>query len=138
VDFSNASHAAAELALDLANTHGARLHMLHVYEDVLPPAYSQRVFEWDPKLKQRGEFALEKFMNTHRARGVKMEMHLLEGRAFRSIVDFSKEASIDLIVMGTAGLTGVHHFMVGSVTEKVLRNADVPVLTVRAGASSDK
>jgi nucleotide-binding universal stress UspA family protein len=39
--------------------------------------------------------------------------------------------------MGTAGLTGIHHFMLGSVTEKVLRNANMPVLTVRAVFESD-
>ncbi len=140
VDFSDASHKAADVALELAGKHKARLHLLHVYQDVVPPVYyvySEKAFEWDPKLKKRGEEALAKFMARHSAQGVEMATHLVEGRVSRSIVEVSNKEPIDLIVMGTAGLTGVHHFILGSVTEKVLRKADVPVLTVRAAPKTD-
>ncbi len=137
VDFSKASHKAAELAVELAKKHKARLHLLHVYQDVVPPVYyiySEKAFEWDPALKKRGAEALWKFMMQHHTGGVELITHFEQGRIARSIVDLSNKASIDLIVMGTAGLAGVHHFILGSVTEKVLRKADVPVLTVRAGS----
>lgn len=140
VDFSAASHKAAEVALELAKAHQARLHLLHVYQDVVPPVYygySEKAFEWDPPLQVRGEEALAKFMTQHGAHDVKTVTHLVEGRVSRSIVELSKKESIDLIVMGTAGLTGVHHFMLGSVTDKVLRKADIPVLTVRASPETD-
>jgi nucleotide-binding universal stress UspA family protein len=135
VDFSEASHKAAEIAVNLAEINGATIHLLHVYQDIVPPkhyAYMERAFQWDPGLKQRGEEALVKFMAKHAPKIGQMISHLAEGRIARSIVDFSQSRPVDLIVMGTAGLTGVHHFMLGSTTEKVLRKASVPVLTVRA------
>ena len=47
-------------------------------------------------------------------------------------VDYADEAGADLVVMGTHGRTGLDRYLLGSVTEKVVRTADVPVLTVRA------
>jgi len=135
VDFSAASHKAAEVAVAMAKSHKAQLHLLHVYQDVVPPVYyvySDKAFEWDPELKQRGEEALEKFMARHAVQGTETVTHLVEGRVSRTIIDIAEQEQIDLIVMGTAGLTGVHHFLLGSVTEKVLRKAPMPVLTVRA------
>lgn len=135
VDFSKASHQAAEVAIALAKTHSAQLHLLHVYQDIVPPiyvAYGKETVAWDQRLKKRGEETLHAFKAQHRALGVKMASHFTEGRVSSSIVDFSNRKSIDLIVMGTTGLGRVHRFMLGSATEKVLRKAYVPVLTVRA------
>ena len=134
VDFSDASDRAATVALSVAKRHGARLHMLHVYQDIVPPPYytaADSAFAWDKELKKRGEAALHKFIAKHQQEGVSTVSHLLEGRVAREIVEFSRGNSIDLIVMGTAGLSGFHHFLLGSVTEKVLRRSDIPVLTVR-------
>ncbi|MFB6082832.1 MAG: universal stress protein [Halorientalis sp.] len=58
---------------------------------------------------------------------------VLEGRPADAIVDDAREFGADLIVMGTHGRTGVHRYVVGSVTERVVRLADAPVLTARAG-----
>jgi nucleotide-binding universal stress UspA family protein len=140
VDSSPASHRAADVAIELAKEHNAKLHLVHVYQDIVPPVYyvySVNALEYYPGLKKRGEDALGKFMAHHDLRGVELQMHLVDGRIPRSIVDLSNQESIDLIVMGTAGLTGIRHFMLSSITEKVLRNADVPVMTVRA-ASEEK
>jgi nucleotide-binding universal stress UspA family protein len=54
-----------------------------------------------------------------------------EGTPFSEIVRFAKEQQIDLIIMGTHGHTGLTHMLLGSVTEKVVRKAPCPVLTVR-------
>jgi len=54
-----------------------------------------------------------------------------EGTPFYEIVRFAQEQDIDLIVMGTHGHTGLAHMLLGSVTEKVVRRAPCPVLTVR-------
>jgi len=53
------------------------------------------------------------------------------------ILDYAREAEIDLIVIGTHGRTGVAHFVIGSVAERVVRHATCPVLTVRPSADSD-
>ena len=54
-----------------------------------------------------------------------------EGAPFYEILEYAKEANIDLIVMGTHGHTGLAHVLLGSVTAKIVRQAPCPVLTVR-------
>lgn len=134
VDFSDTSHEAAKVAVSMAQHHKAKLHMLHVYQNIVPPVYQGTrftAFTWDPGLKKRGQEALLKFIEKHSQEGVETVSHLREGRVAHEIVELSGKESIDLIVMGTSGVTGVHHFLLGSITEKVLRRSEVPVLTVR-------
>jgi nucleotide-binding universal stress UspA family protein len=63
------------------------------------------------------------------------QLHVLkeirEGSPFYEIIRYAKERDIDLIVMGTHGRSGLVHVLLGSVTEKVVRKAPCPVLTVR-------
>jgi nucleotide-binding universal stress UspA family protein len=54
-----------------------------------------------------------------------------EGNPFQEIVQFARDRDVDLIVMGTHGRSGLVHVLMGSVTEKVVRKAPCPVLTVR-------
>jgi len=56
---------------------------------------------------------------------------LLIGRPAEEIIDYAEKNDIDLIVMGTLGLTGVKRFLIGSVAENVVRHSKVPVLVVR-------
>jgi nucleotide-binding universal stress UspA family protein len=56
---------------------------------------------------------------------------LLRGVAHKEIVRFSEENGADLVVMGTHGRTGLEHVLLGSVAERVVRMATMPVLTVR-------
>jgi nucleotide-binding universal stress UspA family protein len=63
----------------------------------------------------------------------RVDAAVLEGTPATAIVDDAAEFDADLIVMGTHGRTGVHRYVVGSVTERVVRLADAPVLTARAG-----
>ncbi|AQL44319.1 universal stress protein [Halorientalis sp. IM1011] len=63
----------------------------------------------------------------------RVETDVLEGTPAKSIVDDAADFDADLIVMGTHGRTGINRYVVGSVTERVVRLADAPVLTARAG-----
>jgi nucleotide-binding universal stress UspA family protein len=65
---------------------------------------------------------------------VPVETVVLQGNPYEQILDYSDENDADLIVMGTHGRTGVDRYLLGSVTEKVVRTSDVPVLTVRMNA----
>jgi nucleotide-binding universal stress UspA family protein len=56
---------------------------------------------------------------------------VIRGTPFVEIVRYAREQNVDLIVMGTHGRTGLEHALIGSVTEKVVRKAPCPVLTVR-------
>ena len=53
------------------------------------------------------------------------------GSPYQEILNVAQEKGVDLIVMGTHGRSGIAHFLIGSVTEKVIRTAPCPVLVVR-------
>ena len=57
--------------------------------------------------------------------------HVELGRPYVEIVRYARKVSADLIVIGTHGRSGLSHVLLGSVTEKVVRKASCPVLTVR-------
>jgi nucleotide-binding universal stress UspA family protein len=63
-------------------------------------------------------------------------MHVVDGRAARKITKFADTNQSDLVVMSTHGLTGLEHFLMGSVAEKVVRHVTAPVLTVKAFGKS--
>ena len=62
---------------------------------------------------------------------MRVEVELIVGGAAdEAILDYAKENNIDLIVMSTHGRSGVHRWIFGSVTQRVLRHSPVPVLIV--------
>ena len=63
--------------------------------------------------------------------GVKVKAEVLEGRTAQSIIEYSKENAVDLIVIATHGYTGMKQLMFGSVALRVLHDANVPVLLIR-------
>lgn len=134
VDFNIPSRAALGVAGELATALGASLQVLHVIDFPgspsvvteghvpLPPAYRQAVHD---QVKKQ----LDEWLATTAAPGT--PGHVIEGTPATEIVQFVGEHAIDLIVMGTHGKSGVSHMLTGSVTEKVVRTATCPVLTVR-------
>lgn len=140
VDFAAHSAAAVELAIDLARRYEAQLTLVHVYEPIdyaLPPGYvvytpdqlSRMTAELDKRLQATGR-------EVEGQSGRPVEVRLLQGPAALVIVDFARDESYDLIVMGTHGRTGVGHFLMGSVAEKVVRSAPCAVLTIKAPSST--
>lgn len=65
-------------------------------------------------------------------RDIPVETDVRRGNPHREILDYADEHAVDLVVMGTHGRTGLDRYLLGSVTEKVVRLSNVPVLTVRA------
>lgn len=74
--------------------------------------------------------------NSLRARGVNASVALREGKPAPQILAFAKEQSVDLIAMSTHGRGGLARVFLGSVTEEVLRHAEVPLLVCRSGSTS--
>ena len=130
-DGSPAATAALDHAIDLAETYGARLHTLYVVDAssfASIDAGSDMVID---ALEEEGERAVEEVRERAEAAGIETEAHVASGTAYRSILDYIDSEGVDLVVMGTHGRRGVERFLLGSVTERVVRSADVPVLTVR-------
>ncbi|MCJ7444243.1 MAG: universal stress protein, partial [Methanotrichaceae archaeon] len=61
---------------------------------------------------------------------IPFEAKIIEGNPANEILKFAEEAKMDIIVIGSIGVTGLKKFMIGSVTEKVVRHSKVPVMIV--------
>src|SRR5262249_7275544 len=75
--------------------------------------------------------ALERVARADNLKHLSVRREVREGTPFYEIIRFAKEGDVDLIVMGTHGHSGLTHVLLGSVTEKVVRKALCPVLTIR-------
>jgi nucleotide-binding universal stress UspA family protein len=122
----------------MAARFGASIHLVHVLEDpYATAAYASEVYGYlPPGLKERWQREaathLEALVTpTDRAQFHATTTVLFGTSAARSIVEHARDNFMDLIVMGTHGRGGVAHLVLGSVTERVVRTATCPVLTVR-------
>jgi universal stress protein A len=133
VDFSEHSGAAMDLAIELVRGSGGTIHLLHAYEVPLGtiPPYGVAVPEsLLAQVRDAAARRLEKAAHKVTAAGVRCETHVVHGPAADVIIEASREQAVDLIVMGTRGLTGLKHVLLGSVAERTVRQAPCPVLTV--------
>ena len=120
-------------AADLARAHGADLHFLYVV-DTASFAHLPMETSWGSvtsMLREEGEAALRDAAD--RAVADDCVTTITEGPPSREIVAYAREADCDLVVMGTHGRGGLDRLILGSVAERVVRTAEVPVLTVRVG-----
>lgn len=136
-DFSAAADAALEQALGLAKLDGAELHLLHTYD--LPVAVSlgsapSIPTEFFDALRDAAEAKLAERVRRAEAAGVACKTHLVQGYASASIKEHADALEADLIVMGTRGISGLKHVMLGSVAERTVRTAPCPVMTVKEPA----
>ena len=137
VDFSATSNEAFAYAQTLARRFDASLHLVHAFEDPFTTAafaggldtplpvdlrdkmlhdIERRLAEWLPPLEKA------RFGGT---------TTVVYGQTTKAIVEYSRTLGADLIVMGTHGRGGMAHLLLGSVAERVVREAPCPVLTVR-------
>jgi nucleotide-binding universal stress UspA family protein len=135
VDFSDGSRRALDHAVALAKWYDARVSMFHVCAPVPVSAYAT-VASMMPSSLVAGENqndvrnAIRAFASMEAASSAPIDIELGEGSAATEIVAKAAAAHSDLIVLGTHGRSGFERIMLGSVTEKVLRKASCPVLTV--------
>jgi len=135
-DFSKHSQNALTYAAAFAEKFGAELYLLHVVQDLalfIPDAVTVAPPVTPPvdQLTAAVRGALDKVIAEYQLRRLTVHAEVREGTPFYEIIRFARDQNIDLIVMGTHGHTGLAHVLMGSVTEKVVRKAPCPVLTVR-------
>lgn len=139
IDFSEPARFAMEEACALARRLQADLTLLHVNEAPLP-ASGEMVLS-PPELFERAAKELERKMS-----GWRDEAERLASRPIRSVIlagnsaadeiaRFVREGRFDLLVMATKGRTGLKRLVLGSVAERVVREADCSVLVVRRPAA---
>lgn len=131
-DGSDGVEAAVREAVDLADLSGARLHALYVVDDRHYNALPDSAwFTLEEAMEGEGEAAVAAVRERAEAAGVPVSTAVIRGVPHEEILAYADDPGVDAVVMGTHGRSGLDHVLLGSVTEKVIRRADVPVLVVR-------
>ncbi|WP_338729585.1 universal stress protein [Haladaptatus sp. DJG-WS-42] len=133
VDGHEGTAGAVEHAIDLAKTYGASLHVLFAVEvrglDLLE---EPNLGKFREELEAEGASALEEAEVRAEDEGVTTVTTLVHDDPREAILSYTDENDIDLIVLGQ-GREGLSRFLLGSVTDRIVREASVPVLVVGAG-----
>jgi len=139
-DFSKPSQLAIDAAADIARKANAELVLLHVIEEVTGGSFNvegeamygdteNKLFT--VRLIDRARKQLEKQATDQKLSGIKVKQLLRLGTPFHGIQTIITEQKADLVVMGTSGRGQLEEMIIGSNTEKVVRHAHCPVLTVQ-------
>jgi nucleotide-binding universal stress UspA family protein len=135
-DFSELSTYALEHARELASSCGARLLVMHA-DLFLPPPYftafqMEELNEALSRSREGADLHLGDYVKKHVGEtGPKVECEVIEAPPIPAILESAEKNNVDLIVMGTHGRSGLSRVMLGSVTERILRETNWPVMTVR-------
>lgn len=129
IDGSQSADAALETGIDLAAETGATLHVITLIDTSKP---WHRVVSGET-LDDLGKDVLDNALLRAEAADVgTIEGSVGRGKPETAILDYAADHDVDCIVMGTHGRSGLNRYLLGSVTEHVVRTADTPVLSVRA------
>ncbi len=136
VDFSELSALALQYAEAFRRCSGARVTVLHASSFEAPAYFTQgQLEELREKLKASERQAVQDLKDfVRKALGQQTPepaVQVVEGRPAEVILRTARRVQADLIAMGTHGRSGFNRWMLGSVTERVLRESEIPVLTVR-------
>ena len=134
-DFSESARHALTYATSFALEYRAELTLLHVVENLtvgyasdLFPVPMQEVFQ---EISGYAKTELAKLGALAREKGLTVVEQVAQGKPSAEIIRFARESEIDMIVLGTHGKGMLDQALFGSTTERVVRRAPCPVLTVR-------
>lgn len=138
-DGSKYSEDAANAALEMAKLTKAGLTALYVvdvgkefaFSDVSANIADEVVQGIKRSLVNKGEAAVKRIAEKAKMAGVAFESKVSEGHPATDIIKMASDTGVDLIVMGSIGVTGLDKYLLGSVAETVVRNSKVPVMIVR-------
>lgn len=145
-DFSENADQAFLVARDLASRYKATLHIIHIMASysLSPPVHATYMpIEYDPnfieEVTRAATGSIEEKYTRKVPEGIPCEVSLLSGYAATEILRIAEEKNIDLLVMGSHGLSGLAHVLFGSTADRVVRKAPCSVLTIRfQGAEKGK
>jgi len=134
LDFSRHADSVLEWAAHLAKEHQSKLLLLHAYH--LPVEFQQLEGAYLPQdfwasVKAEAEQNLNRYAEPLRTQGLSVDVIVREGYPATVIEEEAIERQADLIVIGTRGLSGLKHLLLGSIAERVVQKSPCPVLTVK-------
>ena len=137
-DFSDNADKAVAAATDLARRFDAALYVVHVLPPVVNPVLTEA--EWIPPEETPRETVLTQIRERMQNRygqmptsGAAPEFIVLDGHVSTQILAFLEDRGIDLVVLGSYGLSGMGLVLFGSVTKRVSQKAGCSVMIVRKG-----
>jgi len=135
LDGSKISEAILPEIEKLASAFGASICLLYVVPTPIFPQTMEPVVQFETiaeALTKEGEEYLRKIEKRLKDKGFTVESHLQHGNEAQRILEQSNHKDIGLIAMSSYGRSGVSHWLLGSVAEKVVRHATKPILLVRS------
>ena len=140
-DFSKPAQIAIDVAADIAKKAGSELILLHIIEEATGGSFniegetSRETSSWEDKLFtmrliEKSKKQMAKAAEDPKLDGIKVRQELRLGNPFHGMTKIITEHKVDLVVMGTSGHSDLEQMIIGSNTEKVVRHAHCPVLTV--------
>lgn len=132
-DFGAPSEAAIDQAIDYARVFGAEIVLMHSYEIPImgfPDGALVATAELTTRIMEGAQAGLDRQLANRKASGITMRGVLKQGDPWHMVNETAAEVGAGLVVMGTHGRTGLSRALIGSTAEKVVRTANVPVLTV--------
>lgn len=132
-DGSDYTKNSIDYGIDLTKSVEAKLHVIYVI-DTAAFASIPMDAAWESMyslLKQEGDDATKYVADKADAEGLEVVTNTVEGHPAEEIIKYAEMNSINLIVLGTLGKSGLDRFLLGSVAEKVVRTSKIPVLVVR-------
>jgi nucleotide-binding universal stress UspA family protein len=135
-DFGEPSEAALDHALAYAKVFGSTVVVMHAFEVPIigfPDGAMIATADLTLNILESARANLDRQVKNREGSGVTIRTVVKEGDPYRMINEAAEELGADLIAMGTHGRRGLSRALIGSVVEKVVRTARVPVLTVHVG-----
>ncbi|HIH44306.1 MAG TPA: universal stress protein [Candidatus Methanoperedenaceae archaeon] len=132
-DGSEYTKKAVKYGIEIAKLSDSKLYAIYVV-DTAAFASIPMDSAWESMyglLKQEGDDATKQVADAAADSGIEVERLVVEGHPADEIVNAAEDNSVDMIVMGTLGKSGLERFLLGSVAEKVMRISKIPVMVVR-------
>ncbi len=138
-DGSKCSQKAVLQGMELAKLMGAKVYVLYVLDKnaYIPPALETPIHlgsNWDimeETLRQEGDNAIQYANDIAEDKGIGFEGVVMEGNPADAILEFAEQKEVNMIIMGTLGKGRIERFLLGSVTDKVVRHSKISVLVVK-------
>lgn len=135
-DFGEPAEAALTAALEYAKVFGSEIVLLHAFEVPVvgfPDGAVVATAELTSRILEGAQAALDRQVMSHEGSGVPIRGVIKQGDPYRVVNETAQEVGAGLIAIGTHGRKGLSRALLGSVAERVVRTAQVPVLTVHSG-----
>jgi nucleotide-binding universal stress UspA family protein len=129
-DFSDLSNHTIAYGVSLAREFKAKLYLCHVIDLSSATIYGEATFGFEPQIMRMEDYAHERLKRIMEGHEIDWEPFVTTGNAADEVMRLAEEKDMDLVITATRGRSGLKRFILGSVTEHLMRTLPCPLLTV--------